>query len=82
MNNDQLQDQIAPGSGGLALSTIWMIYGEAYNLVPANLSEVKYAALTAALGVVFMGIVNMVRYYIRKSPKGATNPVTNETEEL
>lgn len=74
MNNEQLQDQIAPGSVGIALSTIWMTYGEAGKFVPSNLTEVQYAALTAAFGVVFMGIVNIIRHYIRK-------PVTTEKEE-
>ncbi len=61
MNKAQLQDQIAPGTVGLALATIWMTYGEAGNLVPADLSEVKYAALTASIGVVCTALVNVVR---------------------
>ncbi len=68
MNKAQLQDQIAPGSVGLALSTIWMTYGESFSFVPADLSEVKYAALTAAIGVVCTALVNVVRRYTTKRP--------------
>ncbi len=63
MNKAQLQDQIAPGTVGLALATIWMTYGEAANFVPADLSEVKYAALTASIGVVCTALVNVVRRF-------------------
>ena len=75
MNRAQLQDQIAPGSVGLALSTIWMTYGEWANFVPADMSEVKYAALTAAVGVVFTALVNIVRRFTTKSPVEIINHV-------
>ncbi len=68
MNKAQLQDQIAPGTVGLALSTIWMTYGESAHFIPADLTEVKYTALTAALGVVFTALVNVVRGFITKAP--------------
>ena len=68
MNKAQLQDQIAPGSVGLALSTIWMTYGESGGLVPVDLSEVKYVALTAAVGVVCTALVNVIRRFTTKPP--------------
>ena len=91
MNKAQLQDQIAPGSVGLALSTIYMTYGEAGNFVPTDLTEVKYAALTAALGVVFTALVNVVRRFTTAAPvtqyvdipaydDGSRAPQTEETE--
>ena len=79
MNKSQLQDQIAPGSVGLALSTIWMTYGESGGLVPADLSEVKYAALTAAVGVVCTALVNVVRRYTTKRPTTVVNQVFDVT---
>ena len=68
MNKKQLQDQIAPGSVGLAISTIWMTYGESWQFVPPDLSEVKYAALTAAFGVVSTALVNVIRRFTTKRP--------------
>lgn len=56
-NKEQVQD----GGAGAALSVLWMIYGEWFMFIPPNLSEVKYAALTAALGVVGTGLVNLIR---------------------
>ncbi len=91
MNKAQFQDQIAPGSVGLALSTIYMTYGEAGRFVPTDLTEVKYAALTAALGVVFTALVNVVRRFTTGAPvtqyvdipavdDGSRAPQTEETE--
>lgn len=68
MNKEQLQDQIAPGSVGLAISTIWMTYGESWQFVPPDLSEIKYAALTAAFGVVSTALVNVIRRFTTKAP--------------
>ncbi len=64
MNKAQMQDQIAPGSVGLSISTIWMTYGS----IPADLTEAKYAALTAAFGVVFTALVNVIRRFTTKLP--------------
>ncbi len=75
MNKAQMQDQIAPGSVGLGLSTIWMTYGEWAHFVPADLSEVKYAALTASIGVVFTALVNIVRRFTTKLPVEIINHV-------
>ena len=75
MNKEQLQDQIAPGSVGLAMSTIWMTYGESAHLVPADLSEIKYTALTAAIGVVCTALVNVIRRFTTKAPGSIINQV-------
>ena len=81
MNRAQLQDQIAPGSVGLALATIWMTYGEAARLVPVDLSEVKYATLTASLGVVFTALVNVVRRFTTKRPADVISHIFEVTAD-
>ncbi len=80
MNNAQLQDQIAPGGVGLALSTIWMTYGAWANFVPPDLSDVEYAALTAAFGAVFMALVNIIRYFTRKT-REIKSPLARSMED-
>ena len=79
MNKAQLQDQVAPGSVGLALATIWMTYGEAAQLIPSDLSEVKYVSLTAAIGVVCTAIVSVIRRFTTKRP-GTINQVFDVEE--
>ncbi len=68
MNKAQLQDQIAPGSVGLAMATIYMTYGEWVGFVPANLTDVKYVALTAAVGMVCTALINVVRHFTTNVP--------------
>ena len=82
MNKAQLQDQIAPGSVGLALATIYMTYGEWAGFVPTDLTEVKFAALTAAVGVVCAALVNIIRRFTTKpQAKPAFVPVLQTEAE-
>ncbi len=64
MNKVQLQEQVIPGSVGGAVSVIWMTYGEWMGIIPPNMSEVKYVALTAAIGVFATALVNLVRKFL------------------
>ena len=64
MNKLQLQEQVVPGSVGGAISIIWMTYGEWMGIIPPDLNEVKYVALTAAIGVFATALVNIVRIYL------------------
>ena len=73
MNKAQLQDQAIPGSVGGAISIIWMTYGEWMGIIPPDLSEVKYVALTAAIGVFATALVNIVRSYL---PRMSANSLT------
>lgn len=64
MNKIELQEQVIPGSVGGAISIIWMTYGEWMDIIPPDMSEVKYVALTAAIGVFATALVNLVRRLI------------------
>ncbi|KKM16545.1 hypothetical protein LCGC14_1684780 [marine sediment metagenome] len=64
MNKVQLQEQVIPGSVGGAISIIWMTYGEWMSIIPPNMTEVKYVALTAAIGVFATALVNLVRRFL------------------
>ena len=66
MNKVQLQEQVIPGSVGGAISIIWMTYGEWMEIIPPNMNEVKYVALTAAIGVFATALVNLVRRFLPK----------------
>ncbi len=64
MSKIQLQEQVIPGSVGGAISIIWMTYGEWMGIIPPDMSEVKYVALTAAIGVFSTALVNLVRRFL------------------
>lgn len=64
MNKEQLQAQVVPGSVGGAISIIWMTYGEWMGIIPPDLNEVKYLALTTAVGVFATALVNVVQSFL------------------
>lgn len=73
-----LQEQTLPGAVGASLSVVWMAYGEWANIVPPDLGQGQELALTAALGVIFTALANMVRALL---PGSATaSPETTDPE--
>ncbi len=75
MNKSSLQAQTFPGAVGTSLAIIWMTYGGWIDVVPPDLGQTGEIALTAALGVVFTALVNVVRAFL---PKDALAPLTGE----
>ncbi len=75
MSKLNLQAQTLPGAVGTSLAIIWMTYGGWINIIPPDLSQTKEIALTAALGVVFTALTNIVKAFL---PKDALAPLTGE----
>ena len=75
MNKLDLRAQTFPGAVGTSLAIIWMTYGGWIDIVPPNLDQGREVALTAALGVAFTALANVVRAFL---PKDALAPLTGE----
>ncbi len=82
MNKAQLQEQVIPGSVGGAISIIWMTYGEWMEIIPPNMDEVKYVALTAAIGVFATALVNLVRRFLPQELHIGIIPQLNGTRRM
>ncbi len=78
MNKAQLQDQAIPGSVGGAISIIWMTYGEWMGVIPPDMNEVKYIALTAAIGVFATALVNIVRSYLPRANANSPTQIVGD----
>ena len=77
MSKLNLQAQAFPGAVGTSLAIIWMTYGGWINIVPPDLDQTKELALTAALGVVFTALANIVRTFL---PREVVAPPTGERQ--
>lgn len=78
MSELNLKAQTLPGAVGTSLSIIWMTYGGWINIVPPDLDQTRELALTAALGVVFTALANVVRVFL---PKEVMAPLTGERRQ-
>ncbi len=75
MGKLNLQAQTFPGAVGTSLAVIWMTYGGWIDIIPPDLSQTKEIALTAALGVVFTALANIVKAFL---PKEVVAPLVGE----
>lgn len=75
MSKLNLQAQTLPGAVGTSLAIVWMTYGEWINIVPPDLDQTREIALTAALGVVFTALANVVKAFL---PRKVLAPLIGE----
>ncbi len=81
MGELNLKAQTFPGAVGTSLSVIWMTYGGWINIVPPDLDQTRELALTAALGIVFAALANIVRALLPKRTAGSLADLTVEEVE-